>query len=137
MRWTRSKAASAAAPRPDAGVAQTGMADESLKLWWQGLGAKGVRLVIRAYQLTLSSLFGRSCRHLPTCSEFADEALDRHGLWPGLWMALARFTRCHPLGSDGFDPVPDTLPAGARWYRPWRYGRWTGRHIEHRFSDTK
>ena len=137
MRWIKSKAESAAVRRPDAGTAQTGMTHGDLALRRQGLGATGVRLFIRAYQLTLSSLFGRSCRHLPTCSEFADEAIDRHGLWAGLWMALARFGRCHPLGSDGFDPVPETLPAGARWYRPWRYGRWTGRHIEHRFSDTK
>ena len=113
------------------------MPDRDIELRRRGLGAKGARLFIRAYQLTLSSLFGRTCRHLPTCSEFADEAIDRHGLWAGLWMAMARFGRCHPLGSDGFDPVPETLPVGARWYRPWRYGRWTGKHIEHRFSDTK
>jgi putative membrane protein insertion efficiency factor len=125
------------ARRPDADAAQIGMSQEGLALRRQGLGAKSVRLLIRAYQLTLSSLTGRTCRHLPTCSEFAEVAIGRHGLWAGLWMALARFGRCHPLGSDGFDPVPDTLPAGARWYRPWRYGRWTGRHIEHRFSDTK
>ena len=125
-----------AAAWPDAGAAQTGMPHEGIVLRRQGFGAKSVRLLIRVYQLTLSSLTGRTCRHLPTCSEFADEAIDRHGLWPGLWMAMARFGRCHPLGSDGFDPVPETLPADARWYRPWRYGRWTGRHIEHRFSDT-
>ena len=94
-----------------------------------------IRLLIRAYQLTLSSLFGRSCRHLPTCSEYADEALARHGAWAGSWMALARFARCRPLGSHGFDPVPQTLPARARWYTPWRYGRWSGRHIEHTFFD--
>ncbi len=123
--------------RPDAQGARTGMIDEGEELQRQGLGAKSVRALIRAYQLSLSSLAGRTCRHLPTCSQFADEAIARHGLWAGLWMALARIGRCHPLGSDGFDPVPETLPAGARWYRPWRYGRWTGRHIEHRFSDTK
>ncbi len=126
-----------AAPRPDTGAAQTGVPHRDLTLQRHSFGAKGVRILIRAYQLTLSSLTGRTCRHLPTCSEFADEAIDRHGLWAGAWMAMARFGRCHPLGSDGFDPAPDTLPAGACWYRPWRYGRWTGRHIENRFSDTK
>jgi uncharacterized protein len=92
-----------------------------------------VRGLIRAYQLTFSAIFGRTCRHLPSCSEYADEAIARHGLWPGLWMALARFWRCRPLGSHGLDPVPEALPARAAWFTPWRYGHWSGRHIEHRF----
>jgi uncharacterized protein len=91
------------------------------------------RGLIRAYQLSFSMIFGRTCRHLPSCSEYADEAIARYGLWPGLWMGLARFCRCNPLGSHGFDPVPEALPPAARWYTPWRYGRWTGRHIEHKF----
>jgi uncharacterized protein len=91
------------------------------------------RGVIRGYQLSFSMIFGRSCRYLPSCSESADESISRYGRWPGLWMALARFGRCNPLGSHGFDPVPDALPPAARWYTPWRYGRWSGRHIEHTF----
>jgi|SRR6187399_1129831 len=83
------------------------------------------RALIRAYQLTLSSLIGRQCRHLPTCSEFGDEALSRYGLWAGGWMTLARLSRCHPFGTHGIDNVPSQLPAGARWYLPWRYGRWS------------
>ncbi len=82
------------------------------------------RVLIRAYQLTLSAFFGRTCRHMPTCSEYADEAIARHGLWAGGWMTLARLWRCRPFGSHGYDPVPDTLPAGGLWYTPWRYGRW-------------
>ncbi|HSM41249.1 MAG TPA: membrane protein insertion efficiency factor YidD [Afifellaceae bacterium] len=70
------------------------------------------RVLIRAYQLTLSAFFGRTCRHMPTCSEYADEAITRHGLWAGGWMTLARLWRCRPFGSHGYDPVPDTLPAG-------------------------
>ena len=89
-----------------------------------GLAARGL---IRVYRYSLSSLFGRTCRHLPTCSEYADEAIARHGLWRGGWMTLGRLWRCRPLGSDGFDPVPATLPAESRWYRPWRYGRWASR----------
>ena len=80
--------------------------------------------MIRLYRYTLSSLVGRTCRHLPTCSEYADEAIARHGLWVGAWMGLARFWRCRPFGSHGFDPVAQTLPLSARWYLPWRYGRW-------------
>jgi putative membrane protein insertion efficiency factor len=82
------------------------------------------RGLIRVYRYTLSSLVGRTCRHLPTCSEYADIAIGRFGLWRGGWMALARFSRCRPLGTHGFDPVPEILPEKARWYRPWRYGHW-------------
>ena len=77
--------------------------------------------LIRAYQLTLSSLIGNSCRHVPTCSEYGYEAVARHGLWAGSWMALFRFARCGPGGTWGFDPVPPHLGAGLRWYAPWRY----------------
>jgi uncharacterized protein len=87
------------------------------------------RVMIRAYQLTLSPLIGRSCRYLPTCSSYAAEAIERHGLWPGLWMGLARILRCHPWGASGYDPVPDLAPA-YRWWRPWRAGQWTGDHID-------
>ena len=51
------------------------------------------RGLIKAYRYTLSPLVGFHCRHLPTCSEYADEALDRYGLWAGGWMTLARLTR--------------------------------------------
>ena len=59
------------------------------------------RGAIRLYQLTLSSLLGRQCRYLPTCSDYADEAICRHGLWAGGWMGAARICRCHPLGGSG------------------------------------
>jgi hypothetical protein len=62
---------------------------------------------------------------LPTCSEFTDEAIARHGLWAGGWMGAARICRCHPWGTSGFDPVPETLPPGGHWLQPWRYGQWT------------
>src|SRR5262249_46184366 len=65
-------------------------------------------------------------RHLPTCSTYADEAVGRFGLWAGGWMTLARLCRCHPLGTSGLDFVPASLPDHARWYLPWRYGRWRG-----------
>ena len=85
--------------------------------------------LIRLYRYTLSAIMGRQCRHLPTCSEYGEEAIQRHGAWAGGWMTVARFGRCNPWGSAGFDPVPGDLPEQARWYMPWRYGRWTGRHI--------
>ena len=81
---------------------------------------------IRAYQLTLSGLIGRQCRHWPSCSAYTDQAIAQHGLWPGGWMGFARICRCGPFGTHGIDLVPETLPEQARWFRPWRYGRWRG-----------
>jgi putative membrane protein insertion efficiency factor len=86
--------------------------------------------LIKAYRLLLSPLLGRQCRYLPTCSSYTEEAIARYGLWAGCWIGLARIQRCGPFGASGFDPVPEDLPAQARWYLPWRYGRWTGAHID-------
>jgi putative membrane protein insertion efficiency factor len=80
--------------------------------------------VIRLYQVTLSGLIGRQCRHLPTCSDYMDEAMQRHGFWAGGWMGFARLCRCQPFGTQGLDFVPRELPQDGAWYRPWRYGRW-------------
>lgn len=91
-----------------------------------GFGRRLARLLIRAYQLTLSGLIGRTCRHLPTCSDYAAEAVTRHGVWPGSWMAAARICRCGPGGTSGLDFVCRELPDRATWYRPWRYGLWRG-----------
>jgi putative membrane protein insertion efficiency factor len=82
------------------------------------------RGVVQAYRHTLSPLIGFECRHLPTCSNYADEALDRFGLWAGGWMTLARLLRCQPFGTSGLDLVLETLPEKSRWYMPWRYARW-------------
>lgn len=81
---------------------------------------------ICGYQLSLSMLIGRTCRHLPTCSDYTDEAIQRFGLWRGGWMGAARLCRCHPWGTSGLDLVCEEIPADARWYAPWRYGRWRG-----------
>lgn len=66
-----------------------------------------VALPIRAYRLLLSPWVGRNCRFLPTCSEYALEALDKHGAWYGGWLTIRRLSRCRPGGSDGYDPVPE------------------------------
>lgn len=85
---------------------------------------RGVALaLIRLYQVSASSVIGRHCRYLPTCSDYAAEAIRRHGAWPGAWMGAARLCRCHPWGASGYDPVPrrcEAVPAS----RPWRHGRW-------------
>ncbi|NPU10259.1 membrane protein insertion efficiency factor YidD [Bradyrhizobium sp. 83012] len=84
------------------------------------------RALIWLYRHTLSPLVGYNCRHLPTCSVYADEAISRYGLWAGGWMTLARLLRCQPFGTSGIDNVPAEMPAQARWYLPWRYARWRG-----------
>ena len=84
------------------------------------------RALIWLYRHTLSPLVGYNCRHLPTCSVYADEAIERFGLWAGGWMTLARLLRCQPWGTSGIDLVPATPPRGACWYLPWRYARWRG-----------
>jgi putative membrane protein insertion efficiency factor len=82
--------------------------------------------LIAVYRHTLAALISWRCRHLPSCSEYAHEAISRFGVWAGGWMTLARLCRCHPLGTSGLDFVPNAAPDHARWYLPWRYGRWRG-----------
>jgi putative membrane protein insertion efficiency factor len=89
------------------------------------LARSGAHALIRGYQLTLSSIMGRHCRYLPTCSEYTDEAIQRHGLWAGGWIGFARICRCRPGAASGYDPVPDRDPRG-RPYTPWRYADWRG-----------
>ena len=66
-------------------------------------------LPIRVYQLAISPYLPPSCRHVPTCSQYAIEALRRHGIFRGSILAISRLLRCHPWGSSGFDPVPDEI----------------------------
>jgi putative membrane protein insertion efficiency factor len=80
-------------------------------------------VLVRLYQLTLSGFLGNTCRHLPTCSEYAYEAIARHGLWSGGWLALFRVARCGPGGTHGIDNVPESLPASMPWWMPWRFWR--------------
>ena len=84
------------------------------------------RGLIIVYRYTIAPLIGPRCRHLPGCSEYAEAAIARFGLWAGSWMALARILRCQPWGTSGLDYVPAVAPANARWYLPWRYARWRG-----------
>lgn len=65
-----------------------------------------VALPVRAYRLIGSPWVGRNCRFQPTCSEYALEALARHGAFRGTWLTIRRILRCRPGGGDGYDPVP-------------------------------
>ncbi|MDO5607101.1 MAG: membrane protein insertion efficiency factor YidD [Capnocytophaga sp.] len=63
-------------------------------------------LLVRFYQIFISPLKPPSCRYTPTCSQYAVEALRKHGLFKGSWLAAKRIARCHPWGGSGYDPVP-------------------------------
>ncbi len=65
-----------------------------------------LRGFIRGYQLLISPLLGTNCRYLPSCSDYASEAIAAHGPWRGTWLAARRLLRCNPWGGSGFDPVP-------------------------------
>jgi uncharacterized protein len=83
----------------------------------KGVMSLALQAGVRAYQLLLSPLLPPSCRFLPSCSEYAAEAISRHGALRGLGLALWRLARCHPWGGSGYDPVPEPrscgrLPAG-------------------------
>jgi putative membrane protein insertion efficiency factor len=62
--------------------------------------------LIRGYQLLFSPLLPPSCRFHPSCSQYALEAVNRHGALKGSWLAARRLARCHPFHPGGFDPVP-------------------------------
>ena len=62
--------------------------------------------LIRFYRKKISPLTQPSCRFVPTCSEYALEAIDKYGALKGTWLALRRFLKCHPFHKGGYDPVP-------------------------------
>ena len=64
-------------------------------------------LPIKMYQLLISPFIGASCRFSPTCSDYAIEAIDRFGIIKGTLLSIRRILRCNPLGSSGYDPIPD------------------------------
>lgn len=71
--------------------------------------------LLRGYQRLVSPLLGARCRFHPSCSQYAVEAVERHGVLRGTVLGFFRILRCQPLAEGGYDPVPDAFPR-----RPWR-----------------
>ncbi len=65
-----------------------------------------VQCCIRWYQKFISPLSPPSCRYMPTCSQYAWEAVEKHGFWKGIQLSVKRLASCHPWGGSGYDPVP-------------------------------
>ena len=65
-----------------------------------------MQFALRGYKRWISPMFPHACRFVPTCSEYALEAITRHGTLRGTWLAFARLMRCQPFGRAGYDPVP-------------------------------
>ena len=91
--------------------------------WVGALARELAKAPIHAYRWTLRPWLGAHCRHLPTCSEYGLEAIERNGAWRGLWLTASRIIRCRPGGTSGYDPVPD-ITRSRHALAPWRYGRW-------------
>ncbi|MEY2994675.1 MAG: putative rane protein insertion efficiency factor [Pseudomonadota bacterium] len=72
-------------------------------------------LLVKAYRLLLSPVLGSSCRFEPTCSQYALEALQKHGAGAGTYLAICRIGRCHPWCDGGHDPVPSQGPSLFGW----------------------
>ena len=64
-------------------------------------------LLIKAYQFIISPILGRNCRFSPTCSNYAKQSIESHGLFKGVNLSIRRLVKCHPWGKSGYDPVPD------------------------------
>jgi len=62
--------------------------------------------LIRVYQYAFRPLLGANCRFAPSCSEYARDAIEKHGALKGTWLATRRIVRCHPYHPGGYDPVP-------------------------------
>jgi len=63
-------------------------------------------IFIRLYQTGISPLLQKTCRHTPSCSQYCIDAINKYGIYKGCGLGLKRILRCHPWGSQGYDPVP-------------------------------
>lgn len=85
---------------------QPGYSHPAMSLDKFSLGQRLALAAIRSYKVLISPMFAGSCRYLPSCSDYAAEAVQRFGVVRGSMLAAARLARCHPLGGHGLDSVP-------------------------------
>jgi hypothetical protein len=78
---------------------------EPFKITWKKIAVFPFVLLIRFYQIVISPWIGPKCRYTPTCSQYALDALNKFGLFKGLWKTLKRVANCHPWGGSGYDPA--------------------------------
>jgi len=102
--------------------------------WLTKLPAVLLKAPVHVYQWTLRPWLGWPCRHLPTCSDYALASIDKNGAWKGFWLTASRLARCQPWGTHGYDPVPDLRGVRHPLYAAYRYGCWSGRHLEGRIG---
>ena len=100
--------------RPDSSHAGShGLARKELAASRRTAGSWILLALIQFYRTFLSPFFGGACKYYPSCSNYAAEAVARHGARRGLALALKRLGRCHPFAHGGFDPVPDLDETGS------------------------
>ena len=80
--------------------------DQTSRLMKKSVFKTFALFLIRGYQLFFSPIIGPCCRYFPSCSEYAEIAIDRYGFWKGSFLALKRLLRCHPFRKGGIDNVP-------------------------------
>lgn len=76
-------------------------------------------LILRAYRAVISPLYGDVCRYYPSCSAYALQAIQKHGVWKGSWLGTRRIGRCHPWAAGGVDDVPEDVASS---YAVTRFG---------------
>jgi uncharacterized protein len=83
---------------------------KTFSAWW-------LLAFVRFYKIFFSPFLGGACKFYPSCSNYAQEAIELHGARRGAWLALKRLGRCRPFTKGGFDPVPDAEDLDAEWLR--------------------
>ena len=61
--------------------------------------------LVKGYQYLISPLLGQNCRYTPTCSEYSIQAIEKYGIFKGIWLSTKRISKCHPWGDSGHDPL--------------------------------
>jgi putative membrane protein insertion efficiency factor len=96
--------------KPQQLIANTGTHANSFGAW-------SLLALVRFYKIFFSPFLGGACKFYPSCSNYAQEAIELHGARRGAWLALKRLGRCRPFTKGGFDPVPDVEDSDAAWLR--------------------